>query len=259
MRTWLRVLGLTAALLALVLLASPAGAITFGQPDGNRHPNVGGLVVPFDDGNFLICSGTLISPTVFLTAAHCDVGIRRVFVSFDPSFSSSSPLLAGTMHANPNFNHAQSDPQDIAVVVLDRPVTGIVPASLPAAGQLDRMKADHTLNQSTRFTAVGYGGQEQLHAPGTGKPVRGFLDTREFATSSYNSLNNGYLRLSQNNAHDDGGTCFGDSGGPNLLGTSSTIAAITITGDSVCKATNVDYRLNIPTARAFLSAFVQLP
>ena len=259
MRTWLRLLGLPAALLALLLLASPASAITFGQPDGNRHPNVGGLVVPFEGDNFLICSGTLISPTVFLTAAHCDIGLSRVFVTFDPSFSSSSPLLAGTMHANPDFNGAQSDPQDIAVVVLDRPVSGITPARLPTAGQLDQMKAAGTLNQSTRFTAVGYGGQEQVHDPGTGAPVIAFLDTREFASSSFNSLNNGYLRLSQNNAHDDGGTCFGDSGGPNFLGDSTTIAAITITGDSVCKSTNVDYRLDIPSARSFLSGFVRVP
>ncbi len=61
----------------------------------------------------------------------------------------------------------------------------------------------------------------------------------------------------------DGGTCYGDSGGPNLVGAGATetpvIAGTTITGDALCKATNVTYRLDTPAARAFLGAFVILP
>jgi len=61
----------------------------------------------------------------------------------------------------------------------------------------------------------------------------------------------------------DGGTCYGDSGGPNFLGAGTTesdiVAAITITGDFMCRATNVDYRLDTPSARAFLQQFVALP
>ena len=48
----------------------------------------------------------------------------------------------------------------------------------------------------------------------------------------------------------DGGTCYGDSGGPNFLGATNIVAATTITGDSVCRSTNVDYRLDTPDARA---------
>jgi hypothetical protein len=57
----------------------------------------------------------------------------------------------------------------------------------------------------------------------------------------------------------NGGTCYGDSGGPNFLGDTNIIAGTTITGDHVCRATNVDYRLNTPSARAFLAQFVTLP
>jgi len=64
----------------LVLLVGSAGAITSGQPDGNEHPYVGQLFffVPdeidprfTDPGTWFSCSGTLISPTVVLTAGHC--------------------------------------------------------------------------------------------------------------------------------------------------------------------------------------------
>jgi hypothetical protein len=60
--------GLTLVLLAvasLVLSIGPAGGITFGQPDGNRHPNVGALLADWDPdspGPDILCSGTLIPP-----------------------------------------------------------------------------------------------------------------------------------------------------------------------------------------------------
>jgi len=79
---------------------------------------------------------------------------------------------------------------------------------------------------------------------------------RMYAFSSFNSLNGGYLRLSQNPSTSNGGTCFGDSGGPNFLSSSQNhlIVSITITGDTVCRSTNVDYRLDIPSAQNFLSS-----
>lgn len=90
----LRNTALTGAL--LLCLAATALAITYGQPDGNRHPNVGALVGTFDGQTYTYCSGTLISPTVFLTAAHCNVGTTTVSVTFDTKFTSRSKLHAGT-------------------------------------------------------------------------------------------------------------------------------------------------------------------
>lgn len=81
---------LAAALLLCLTVTASVLAITFGQPDGNRHPNVGALVGTFQSGTFPYCSGTLISPTVFLTAAHCNIGTTVVFVTFDSEFSSHS-------------------------------------------------------------------------------------------------------------------------------------------------------------------------
>jgi hypothetical protein len=89
--------------------------------------------------------------------------------------------------------------------------------------------------------------------------VVGYLDTREYAVSTLNAVGPGCLRLSQNQATGNGGTCYGDSGGPNFLGDTGTIAAITITGDAVCRSTNVVYRLDTESARAFLDDYVTLP
>jgi Trypsin len=124
------------------------------------------------------------------------------------------------------------------------------------------MKADGTLTNAGKFTAVGYGGQERSFED-QGQWFIAYHDAREYAVSSYNSLNKGYMRLSQNPSHGDGGTCYGDSGGPNFVGAgaseTTTIAGITITGDVPCTSTNVIYRLDTDSARAFLGQFVTLP
>jgi hypothetical protein len=70
-----------------------------------------------------------------------------------------------------------------------------------------------------------------------------------------------YLRLSQNQGN--GGTCYGDSGGPNFLGAgadeTNIIASTTITGDTWCNSTNVTLRLDTASARQFLGKYVTLP
>src|SRR5665811_1755745 len=139
------------ALLVSLSVAAPAEAITNGGADGNQHPNVGGLVAPtaYSDGTWLYCSGTLISPTVFLTAAHCDEGTARVTVTFDPDYKAGDKTYTGTWYADPLYNQKQSDPHDIAVVVFDKPIKGIVPASLPAADSLSNLPGIQ------QFTSVG--------------------------------------------------------------------------------------------------------
>jgi len=252
-----RILAVGLALVAAALLPAGASAITNGTPDGSGHPEVGALLAPqaYSDGTWETCTGTLISTTVFLTAAHCDQGVSRVAVTFDSSYNASTGTTHwGTWHADPNYNKAQSDPQDIAVVVFDDPVAGITPARLPEAGTLGNLKA------GTRFTAVGYGAQSVTVDQG---PTFHYADIRYVAAGGLNALNPSWLRVSMNPARGDGGTCYGDSGGPNFLGAGTTetniVAGTTITGDYVCRATNVDYRLDTPSARAFLGQFVTLP
>jgi hypothetical protein len=242
-----------ALLAALLLVAAPVYAITNGQPDGEGHPNVGGLVAAqaYSDGTWLYCSGTLISPTVFLTAAHCDEGTSRVTVTFDTAYQDGDKTYTGTWYADPLYTHSQNDPHDIAVVVFDRPIRGITPARLPAAGSLSN------LSGSQQFTPVGYGAYEVTNEPGGHQYL--YDDVRMVATGTLNSTNPAWLRISMNPATGNGGTCYGDSGGPNFLGTTNIVAATTITGDAVCRSTNVTYRLDTAAARAFLGQFVTLP
>jgi secreted trypsin-like serine protease len=243
----------------------PAAAITNGHLDGNRHPAVGSLGIDFPEGRGIFCSGALIAPHVFLTAAHCvlwlmPMDVSRVFVSFDAHFDpSTSPVHYGTYVIAPNAWHDFARANDLALVLLDEPVTEIQPVALPDENLFDELGPRGLRNE--KFTAVGYGSTGRMI--GGGKPAFQYDDTRRYSVSSFDALNNNWLHLSMNAALGDGGTCYGDSGGPNFLGAGESetniIAGITVTGDVPCMATNVIYRVDTPSAREFLGRFVNLP
>ena len=254
----MRKLVYVAALAAAAAIVASAGAITYGVPDGNGHPEVGALLAPeaYSDGTWEACSGTLISPTVFLTAAHCDLGVDRVAVTFDSVYDAAhGTTYWGDWHADAAYSQAQGDPNDIAVVVFPKPIKGIDPARLPAAHSLD------SLDGTATFTSVGYGAQSVTN--GAGGQTFHYADIRYVATGTLNSLTPSWLRISQNPSTGNGGTCYGDSGGPNFLGSGATetniVAGTTITGDTPCRSTNVDYRLDTDSARSFLQQYVTLP
>lgn len=243
--------------------ALPSVAITYGEPDATAHPNVGVLLYEEGGQKVGLCSGTLIAPDVFLTAGHCtaylsSLGINDVWVSFDPVFNDSSTIISGTYFTDPAYyTPSFSAESDLAVVVLDQDVTGIEPAVLPTLGLFSQMGPRGLRNQ--QFTAVGYGDVQP--SIGHGQPVFSDFGTRRAAVSTFSALNKNWLRLSGNDATGNGGTCFGDSGGPNFLGADSNetniIAGITVTGDVMCLATNVDLRLDTISALSFLEPFLK--
>jgi hypothetical protein len=263
-RTFLALL--TALVTVLAVAAGPAGAITFGKPDGNLHPNVGALLADYDDespGPDILCSGTLIAPRVFLSASHCTAfleseGITDVWVTFAPQYDEDSTSLAGlfsgTYHTHPLFGTTGGNNTfDIAAVVLDQ-APGPTPAQLPEVGILDRLKKSGAIKRQT-FTAVGYGTVREDKRRG---PHALFFDgIRRFALQSYLSLEKAWLSLSMQPSTGDGGTCFGDSGGPHFLGgrTANLIVSVTVTGDAMCRATDKTYRLDTPWSRDFLEQF----
>lgn len=259
------------AVIAALFTPLRVRAITYGFVDSkNIYSNVGAFLVKSPTGEiYPICSGTLITPDVFLTASHCTQYFTSVlapqgytaYVSFDKSIpfgdltTTKTKLYAvETVVTNPNYNQSQSDSGDIGVLILESSVRGITPATLPECGLLDRLVEQNGL-KSAVFTNAGYGLQNRV--VGGGVPY--FQDMnpipRMYSFSSFNSLNGGYIRLSQNPSTGSGGTCFGDSGGPNFLTVNGQqiLVSITITGDAVCRSTNVGYRLDTVSAQAFLA------
>jgi len=249
-----------------------AQAITYGFVDSNNtYSNVGAFIVksPTTGQIFPICSGTMITANVFLTASHCTIYFQQelaprgftAYVSLDGSIpfgdltSNKTKLFAvSQVVTNPNYNQSQSDSGDIGALILESNVRGVTPAVLPTCGLFDQLAAQNGLKTAV-FTNVGYGVQNRVVSGG----VPFFQDInpipRMYSFSSFNSLNGGYIRLSQNPSTGNGGTCFGDSGGPNFMNLNGQqiVGAITITGDSVCRSTNVDYRLDTVSAQGFLA------
>jgi secreted trypsin-like serine protease len=228
-----------ALLMALTIGARPAAASTGGTPDGNTHPNVGLILFYQPDGRFR-CSATLISPTVLVTAAHCTDGdLGRVLVDFRSVVANQPPsgypvaaspaagytqaeieaagFRSGTAHTHPAYSHFTdlANWNDVGVIVLDRPVTTIAPASLATLGTLDgigQRNLRHTL-----FRAVGYGTEVRKPDSGPQKPTpMDYPLIRRYVDMPGQKLTPQILQTN-GNEHDvfgTGGTCFGDSGGP---------------------------------------------
>lgn len=181
-----------------------------------------------------------------------------MWVSFDQNIVElvTTGPHPGTAYTNENcgVNGGGADWHDIAVVILDSPVSDIDPAELPYEGLLDDMKADKSLRDAT-FTAVGCGVVRDDKTGGF-HPLR-WDGVRRFADQSLLSLQKTVLGLSMQPSTGDGGTCYGDSGGPHLLG--DMVVSITVTGDAPCRASDNTYRPDTPSVWEFLGEWVTLP
>jgi hypothetical protein len=257
-------------LLILAVGVLPATAITWGEEDGDGHPNVGLISRPDPDNPAKqrpLCSGTLIHSRVFLTAGHCTdfleylmatgrLTIEGVKVSFDPDNALDPKTMRPVKEVitHPDYTWAYSDLHDVGVLILKRPVKRLPLATLPEEGFLDRLLAEGRLRQGSdgaKFTLVGYGSTLEWPPPDIIFPD----GKRRVAESEYQTLLKAWLRMSQNQATDDGGTCYGDSGGPAFWtepdGT-EILVGITSWGDAQCVATGFNYRVDIPQTLDFV-------
>jgi secreted trypsin-like serine protease len=265
-RTRLGLAAAAAAMLAMGALATPAGAITDGEPDGDGHPYVGIMVAQLADGTPLWrCSGTLISETLFLTAGHCtEAPADHVEIWFDADVTDADAQdypFTGDSGGTP-YTHPQYDPDafylyDLGVVVLDEPVTRAVYGALPDQDRLDALKTKRG-KQDVTFTAVGYG--LQMSFPDAASWKENNLRIRMVAHPKLNQINGGIVGtqglLLSNNAS-TGGTCFGDSGGPNFIGDTNVIAGVTSFGmNGTCAGTGGVYRVDRVDDLDWLATFM---
>ena len=256
-------------LVLMLALLGVAYAITNGKPDGDAHPYVGLAVFDSGGGPAWRCSAALLSPTVLLTAGHCTEGAEAARVWFDeivqgnPEYPySGDTSYDGIPYTNPDYCSGCGGGlpgfalRDVGIVVLTEPVpTSVVDGyvNLPEAGLVD------TLKNKTDLTVVGYGVQEQHRGGGppywTGMRVRLQAPSELIAANFVHS--DEFIRITLNPGQGKGGTCFGDSGGPDLLEDSDTVLAVnSYVTNYNCAGVGYSSRVDIPEVLGWIDGFL---
>jgi hypothetical protein len=256
------------ALAAVTAIAAPASGITRGGvPDGDDHPYVGLMVAQNEDRvPMWRCSGTLVSPTLFVTAGHCVDGdaahVELWFASsLEPDRASTGyPFVgeaSGTPYMFPGYDPGAFYIADLGVVVLDEPYDVERYGELPEVGRVDELG---TGRDGAAVTAVGYGLQKTAAGanPAVAELTRMRADLMIVNTKAAFGAGSVFglysMTLSGDAAH--GGTCFGDSGGPTLERGTDVLLAVTSFGmNSQCAGPGGVYRIDHPDALAWLESF----
>jgi V8-like Glu-specific endopeptidase len=276
-KKYLVVLLLVLAVLAVAVF--PAGAITDGELDGNGHPYVVLLVMDLQGEPAYRCSATLLTPTVVLTAGHCtsfypfldaegnyvgDFTGMRVFTESDVDngnnnypYKGKNSVEAKAWHAHPLYETGPFFLHDVGVVILTKPIKLDTYGTLPSVNQLDIL-ASQVSNPDITFTSVGYGLQKSFPDAASWKDQSDRV--RMVAYPKLNQINTGFtgdfsLLLSNNTA--TGGTCFGDSGGPNFLYDTTVVAGVTSYGlNGACGGTGGVFRMDRQDVLDFVQSYL---
>jgi hypothetical protein len=240
--------------------------ITFGAVDGNAHPAVVLIVMDVAGEPAFRCSGTLIAPKVVVTAGHCagepdEFSGVRIFTESDVEngnnnfpFAGPNTIEAVEWRAHPLFTERAFFLHDVGVIVLSRAVRLAADqyGKLPARDQLDALQP----SSSTVFTAVGYGLQRINPVFVQDDLIRMFAEPHLVQINTPGFTGDFSLLLSNNAS--SGGTCFGDSGGPNYLGSSNVIAGVTSFGlNGTCGGTGGVFRLDRQNVLDFVRSFLK--
>lgn len=262
----------------LLVIVIPVAAVTWGEPDGGEHPHVGTLLfLPSPTSQyFYSCTGTMIAPRVMLTAGHCveENGITNyvTYVRFDENALSGLGdyktlnqwfkkdwLAVETVIPHPDFNDYAQFPMtyDVGVVILKSPYYpkdsdgNVIFGTLPDEYFLEGLNGA----EKNYFDVVGYGRQGTLppFAQNDYERYKGVV--RLLEVNSFISGGGESSAKFSNNPGIGGGTCYGDSGGPNFFADTEIIVAVTSFGwakNGNCVGNDFNFRMDIPPALDFL-------
>lgn len=285
------ILGCVACVTALLASSStPAGAITYGEPDAGEHPYVGFMIyfVPSEPGWFS-CSGTLLDEDTFLTAGHCvfDIGVdgedsdpsggTDVWVTFDETetlagwparadypdeaslYAARSAWLdgndqytSGTAIPSPDYDDFASFPvnSDVGVVELDEPQPMVTYGVLAPLGTVEDLAGTAKSRNTALVETVGYGIQSVQPHPADVESR--FKSTSRIVEISGNQASSGNLHTLNNPSKPGGvgGSCFGDSGGPVFVNDTNQVIAVVSYGFSAT-CHGADYSWRVDTSDAY--------
>jgi len=259
-------MALVAIVAAALFLVPASQAITDGELDGNGHPAVVLVLMEVNGAPAFRCSGTLLSATIVLTAGHCagepgEFSGIRIFaeanVQADPTYpfaGGPNTYEASAWASHPQFTEAAFFLHDVGMIKLAKPVPGVTQyGTLPGVDSLDTL-ATRRGQQDVTFTAVGYGLQQINPVHVVSQRVR------MVAHPKLNQINTGFVGdfslLLSNNAS-TGGTCFGDSGGPNFVGSSMVVGGVTSFGiNGNCAGTGGVFRMDRANVLSFVNSFI---
>jgi len=253
-------------LVILLVAVSPVGAVTDGELDGEGHPHVVLLLMEVNGAPAFRCSGTLIAPTFLLTAGHCagapgEFSGMRVFTESDVQHGNNNYPFAGPNSveavrwaAHPLYPTAPFFVHDVGMVELAEPIYLDEYGQLPAVDSLDQLKTKRGL-QNQSFTSVGYGLQQINPVFVESQKIRMVAQPHLIQINVPGFTGDFSLLLSNN--HSTGGTCFGDSGGPNFLGDSNIVAGVTSFGiNGNCAGTGGVFRMDRQNVQDFVHDFM---
>lgn len=275
-----RLLIIAVALLTMLALAVPVAAITNGAPTED-HPEVVLILMEVDGAPAWRCTGALMSPTIVLTAGHCagapdefsgmrvfteadvegGIGTSNFYPFGDGDLANMNTIEVKNWAAHPDYPDFPFFFNDVGVLELaqayDIPAGNY--ASLPPVDYLDQFKTKRGKHKLV-FNAVGYGLQRI-------NPV--FVEServRYEASPKLIQINvpgfTGDFSLLLSNNHSTGGTCFGDSGGPNYIGDGEdrVVGAVTSFGvNGNCAGTGGVFRVDRQNVQDFIEAFTVSP
>jgi len=263
-----KLLVLSAVLALFAVTVASVSAVVWGEEDGDDHPYVGLIVLDLDGTPQFRCSGTLISPTVVLTAGHCTFGVNGAQVWFDNDVNDSAHYpfggpesVSGTPIPHPSYDGFATFPNtsDVGVVLLDEPVYMSEYGALPEIGAVDNLYENNS--PKPLMNIVGYGVQGIVPNPNIvqadltryqGTPMIVELDSAN--TGGWNI----HLGSNPGKGQGQGGACFGDSGGPSLMSENSNVVGGV--GSFVlnlnCVGAGFYYRVDTAHAQDWLNTFL---